>query len=317
MSEKISIIVPVYNAENYIEKCIKSIINQTYTNLELLLVDDGSKDESLSIIKLWEKKDTRIKVIQQENSGVSAARNAGLREATGHYVQFVDSDDVISLDCCHELINAIGNKDLCVCGISEIVDGIIVRNKILELDENVQHKTIVEVAFMLYEADLLNAPVNKLYRKELISNIFPEDMTMGEDLLFNLRYLDNCKSVSTIPVCLYHYVRNSNSSTYKFRKNMSFMQCNIYQNIYSFFEKMPIECRTYIDNRFFEHMVQLVFKRAVMSRREQRGDRLYCINEGLNNPIFKNMMQRFRPKTIKEIVWVFLLKSKLICWVLI
>lgn len=317
MSEKISIIVPVYNAEKYIEKCIQSIIDQTYTNIELLLVDDGSNDESLSIIKSWEKKDARIKVIQQENSGVSAARNAGLREATGRFIQFIDSDDTISLDFCCKMINIIGDADLCVCGINEIVDETIVKSKKLDMDENNQQKTIIEIAFMLYEADLLNSPGNKLYKKELISDMFLENMAMGEDLLFNLRYLENCKSISVLPMCLYQYVRNPKSATGKFRKNMGFMQCNIYQNLYCFFDKMPIECITYIDNRFFEHMVQLVFKRALISRNEPRRDRLYCVNEGLDNELFKSLMRRFKPKTFKDIVWTFVVRTRLICWGLI
>ena len=98
MDDLISVIVPVYNVEEYLDRCIESIVNQTYKNLEILLIDDGSTDNSYNICDKWAKKDNRIKVVHKENGGVSSARNVGLDVATGDYIGFVDSDDYISID---------------------------------------------------------------------------------------------------------------------------------------------------------------------------------------------------------------------------
>ena len=97
LQEKISVIVPIYNVEDYLHRCVDSIINQTYTNLEIILVDDGSPDNCLKICDEYAKKDSRIKVVHKKNGGLSDARNAGLEIATGEYIGFVDSDDYISL----------------------------------------------------------------------------------------------------------------------------------------------------------------------------------------------------------------------------
>ena len=96
--DKISIIVPVYNAQKYLKKCIDSIINQTYKNIEILLINDGSKDKSLKICKEYEKKDSRIIVIDKQNKGVSNTRNVGIKKSTGDYIVFIDSDDCFELD---------------------------------------------------------------------------------------------------------------------------------------------------------------------------------------------------------------------------
>ena len=104
MKEKVSIIIPVYNSERTLERCLDSVINQTYKNIEILIVNDGSKDKSLEIMKEYQKKDNRIMVINQENKGLSGARNAGLDKATGEYVTFIDSDDYIKANLIKDTI---------------------------------------------------------------------------------------------------------------------------------------------------------------------------------------------------------------------
>lgn len=117
--ELISVVVPIYNVEKYIEKCIDSIINQTYTNLEIILVDDGSPDKCGKICDEYAKRDKRIKVIHKENGGVSSARNIGLDNLNGEYVTFIDADDYISNNYCEELLNALKteNADCVACRI--------------------------------------------------------------------------------------------------------------------------------------------------------------------------------------------------------
>lgn len=112
--EKISIIIPAYNVSLYVKKCVESVCNQSYKNLEIIVVDDGSTDNTLEILQQMEKQDSRINVIHKENGGLSSARNAGLKIATGNYIMFLDSDDWIENDCCNETIVNIkkNNADL-------------------------------------------------------------------------------------------------------------------------------------------------------------------------------------------------------------
>ena len=119
-NRKISIIVPVYNAEKWLEDCIKSVLNQTYKNVELVLVNDGSDDSSDKICKKYSLKYSNIKYILQENAGASVARNKGLKNATGSYIQFLDSDDYLNNDCCEKMIDKMKseNCDLVLCGMN-------------------------------------------------------------------------------------------------------------------------------------------------------------------------------------------------------
>jgi len=111
MNEKVSVIVPVYKVEAYLDECVRSIVNQTYTNLEIILVDDGSPDNCGAMCDAWAEKDSRIKVIHQENGGISAARNAGLNAATSQWIVFVDSDDVVSVHMVESLVRENPQKD--------------------------------------------------------------------------------------------------------------------------------------------------------------------------------------------------------------
>lgn len=106
MDSLISIIVPVYNTENYLEKCLYSLVNQTYKNIEIIIIDDGSPDNSMNIIQKFVLADNRVKVISQKNQGLSGARNTGMNNANGDYIMFIDSDDWIEIDTCEKAINA-------------------------------------------------------------------------------------------------------------------------------------------------------------------------------------------------------------------
>ena len=122
MGEKISVIVPVYNVEQYLERCVESIVNQTYKNLEIILVNDGSTDNSGELCDELAKKDNRIKVVHKENGGLSDARNNGERESTGEYIIFIDSDDYIHHEMLNTLYNQIveKNADVSICGVMNV-----------------------------------------------------------------------------------------------------------------------------------------------------------------------------------------------------
>ena len=118
MEGLVTVVIPIYNVEKYLDRCINSIVNQTYKNREIILVDDGSPDNCPKICDAWAKKDDRIVVIHKENGGVSSAHNKGLDVATGDYITFVDSDDFIEDDMLSSLFNAIGDAQMAMCGFT-------------------------------------------------------------------------------------------------------------------------------------------------------------------------------------------------------
>lgn len=187
--ELISIIVPVYNVEPYLENCLISIINQTYKNLEIILIDDGSKDNSGKICDEYAKKDNRIIVIHKENGGVSSARNAGLQIAGGAYIGFVDPDDWIANDMYETLyLNAKKyNADVSVCKFKIYKD----RN-FIKINHQINNDAILlnqkkSMYYMLsYKEGYSCGPCNKLYRKDIIRK-FNKKISIAEDLLYNFK----------------------------------------------------------------------------------------------------------------------------------
>ena len=174
MSKKISIIVPIYNVEQYLDKCIESLVNQTYKNLEIILIDDGSKDNSRKIVNSWTAKDNRIKSIHKKNGGLSDARNAGMKIATGDYIGFVDSDDWINYKMYEVLINNLEkyNADISACAINKIDEKYFIDEKQV-LNENICMFTAEEALENLIDEGILKQTLlNKLYKIEVINGIF-------------------------------------------------------------------------------------------------------------------------------------------------
>ena len=184
--ELISIIVPVYNVEKYIEKCLDSIINQTYTNLEIILVDDGSKDRSGEICDIYQKKDKRIKVIHNTNSGVSKTRNCGLNEANGKYICFADADDYLMEDYVEYLYNLIKENDAQISLTTQMFsnfDSIQEKN----ITTNILNAEDTTVRILNYKIPI--GVYSKLFDADLIKNNnikFKEELFMGEGFNFNV-----------------------------------------------------------------------------------------------------------------------------------
>lgn len=205
----ISIVVPIYNSEKWIGRCVESLINQSYNDIEILLINDGSKDRSLEICYEYEKKDDRITVIDKENEGVSATRNLGIQKARGEFIQFVDSDDYIDKQMCEKLLNAIDNADMVLCGLKVWKNGKLLREP--HLDDNTYNlRENIDNYFKLRKINL--GPCNKLYRKNKIMTGFREDLSLGEDTLFVLDYMKNVDRVTVISDCLYNVVLDNDNS---------------------------------------------------------------------------------------------------------
>lgn len=209
----ISVIVPVYNVEKYLPRCVDSILAQTYTKLEIILVDDGSPDRCGEICDEYAKKDPRVQVLHQKNSGVSAARNNGIDISNGEYISFIDSDDWIEKDYFQHYIGAMRQDvDMVVSPYvqnDEKGDVISPFNK-TERAVWEQSKAIQEI---LSWSHVGWGPVACLYRRAKINTIrFPVDIVYGEDLAFKYAVLKQCRVVQYIPYAGYHYFSNPNSA---------------------------------------------------------------------------------------------------------
>lgn len=219
----ISIIIPVYNTEKYIYKCCDSILNQEYKDYEVLLIDDGSNDNSGNICDYYASIDNRFKVLHKPNSGVSSARNLGINESKGDFITFVDSDDYLDDNY---LTHLISNKayDLVVGGAKYIdQDGFhyyTSNNKRIEINNS---KDFNEFFFEIDISTILDAPWNKLYKRDYIikNNIrFDETLFYGEDKLFTLKYLAVCNCIIQLESKSYNYRVYGNKKytiNYKYR----------------------------------------------------------------------------------------------------
>lgn len=213
---QISIIVPVYNTEKYLHRCIDSILAQTYTDFELLLIDDGSKDNSGKICDEYAQKDARVRVFHKENGGVSSARNLGLDQAKGEWITFVDSDDWVNTCYLKNLQSHISDTTDLVFSYSTII-----KKSYEEFRECFPARSIsskcIEVAFIENELHGRTSPWSKLYRTEVVrkENLhFCEEMYIGEDLVFLYSFILHCRYiVFTEDADYYYYFEISDSLT--------------------------------------------------------------------------------------------------------
>lgn len=218
----ISVIVPVYKVEAYLDRCVQSIVDQTYSNLEIILVDDGSPDNCGAMCDAWAEKDCRIRVIHKENGGLSDARNTGMAVAVGEYIGFVDSDDYIvsqMYQLLYDRINVDGS-DISACGVEMVFeDGTPPRRMTPEgnciLDRYAAMRAVVQESW-------LKQPVwYKLYRADLIRDILFPVGKYHEDIFWTWQVVDRVNQVSVIDTPCYYYVQRSGSimaETYSLRR---------------------------------------------------------------------------------------------------
>jgi glycosyltransferase involved in cell wall biosynthesis len=212
MQDKISIVIPVYNVSKYLPKCIDSVLNQTYKNLEIILVNDGSTDESGKICDLYSLKDKRIKVIHKENGGSSDARNAGLREAAGKYIGFVDSDDFIETDMYEVLLKKLYayDADIVQCAHNKIINGKI-EPRYFSFKEK-QYHAFSAIKELILRRNFNSAVWDKLYKKELLQGIeFPVNIWGGEDIIFIYKVFAKAQKLVSIDIAKYYYVKRQDS----------------------------------------------------------------------------------------------------------
>ena len=206
----VSVIIPVYNAQKCLSACLDSVLNQNYTNTEVILVNDGSKDNSLLLCQQYAARDARVMVIDQANGGPGAARNAALSIATGDYLHFIDSDDVVPQGAIQAMVTAMEGQDLVIAHFQICTPQSASRRGLIKQERQMDRAAFLEALIIWPGAYYYSAMWNKLYRRSVVEehNIrFDTTVIWGEDCLFNMTYDRFVQRVRCIPVVVYHYYR--------------------------------------------------------------------------------------------------------------
>ena len=212
MKPLVSIIIPVYNVEKYLDKCITSVVNQTYQKLEIILIDDGSPDNCPALCDQWQAKDNRIKVIHQQNGGLSVARNEGLKLATGEFIGFVDSDDWIESEMYETLLTVLleTDADIAVCKFQSETE----RSKVTRIKQSSSVRkqySSEEALSMLLQGHIASAVWNKIYRRGILSNISFPNSKICEDHLWTPMVIGNARLIVCVNHSFYHYIQRPDS----------------------------------------------------------------------------------------------------------
>lgn len=323
MIDLVSVIVPVYNVEKYLDRCIESLLNQTYCNLDIILVDDGSKDNSGKKCDNWEKKDNRISVIHQENGGLASARNTGLCHAKGQYICFVDSDDWVHVEYVEKQYKALikNQADIVICSHSiEFINDNISQPITFQKEECFDKNNMAKGIYLLEEVDVFNTVWNKMYSKQIIDNLqFELNSEPGEDLLFNVKCFLKVNKIIVLPDILYFYMRQDEltlTSSYKkglFELSQKFnnVQKELYENYnmidteyFSTYKKAYIyRIFTCIPNMYRKNSDMTLQERiSVFYKMKEDKELLLYLNEQIiDNIHVKYMKKMLCKKSAKEI----------------
>lgn len=293
MHPKISFIIPIYNVETYIKHCLESVVNQTLKEVEIILVNDGTEDNSIKNIREYIGNDSRIKLINKQNGGVSSARNRALDEAKGEYILFVDSDDYIENNMAEVMYNcAISNKvDIVMCGYNRIDN-----DKKTSISPPIKSNIIYsnkEIKNIISYGD--NSTIwyvwRNLYKREIIekNNIrFNESVKIGEDSCFNLNTFLSSNSIISINKFLYNYRKNNNSLTQgKYNKDLGNSIISQYIEKLSIYNKYNLHEDTYksLYLSFITHSMNTMINNIYNSNSENK---IKEIKELRNGELIKN-----------------------------
>ncbi len=301
---KVSVIVPVYKVEQYLNKCIESLISQTYQNLEIILIDDGSPDGCPAICDEWAKKDKRIKVVHKQNGGVSSARNEGLRKATGEFVYFCDSDDYVENTLVETLVSGISDKEWVICGYNIVKDDKIIPHGY----ETLKDKSNQEALSVLIHGWDFGILWNKLYIRSLIDFEFDTNIKVREDLVFNTVYFNKVKNFGIIEKPLYYYVKRGGSITAT-PKIVPFDQLSLaHENMLNCLKEKGYENTIPHQNAAFLKSMINILKPFILKKITKQ-DKQEII-EMLNQDVVKSAFSNYKCIDFKEKVFVYLIKRK-------
>ena len=320
MEPKISVIVPIYNAELYLEQCIESVLNQTMRDIELLLIDDGSTDNSFQICEEYKKRDNRIKLYTNKNVGQGLERNFGIKIATGEYIAFLDSDDQYKENMLEKLYQRAveTNADMVSCSIVDIHDGKIIKKHPLNDKVLIGHQEIKAAM-----ADLISyeekdgysgciAVWDSIFRRDIIENkdiyFFSERDVYSEDLLFKLMFMAHAEKIAFCTEGVYLYRINDTSFTHRIDASILKRMVNLYDEIYRMFGDILKDYnlkRRIINRTFFT----LRFNINKISKMKNAKD-FYRIL--LNDHEIMDIINLYQPTDLKNLAVYYLIKWKMI-----
>ncbi|MFC4320712.1 glycosyltransferase [Litchfieldia salsa] len=267
MNIKVSVIVPVFNAEEYLTECINSLLNQTLQDCEFIFINDGSTDKSKFIIENYRALDSRIKLINQENQGVSTARNNGLRYAYGEYIGFVDADDFIEKEMYEVLYYSakLSNCDMVFSNFKGETEGRKVVTRYQFPSNIILNKTFIQQDLLPYflKEDNLNTVCTKIYKSKIVqlNNVtFPNNIELGEDGMFNMHFLSGAKTVKYIDYIGYHYREVKGSATRNISEKDYFKRAIDVYNI-----KYPEDYYFHIDKEIINKLKSIKLIKSVIS----------------------------------------------------
>lgn len=247
----ISVIMPVYNAEKKVRAAVESVLSQSYPNLELIIINDGSRDGSLAVCQALARQDSRIRLIDQPNGGCAAARNRGLDEMQGEYLMFVDSDDRLAPNACRQLVDALGESDLVIAhyyfelGEARAEKGLLNGNRVLNESEFFDELIKRPGAFYF------SALWNKIYRVALVRQLglrFDPFLRWGEDFAFNMQYNRAVHQAALLDVPVYHYVKDVTGASMSWALNIP-QSIRIKARLYRLFKALYAEKGLYRQHR--------------------------------------------------------------------
>ncbi|MBQ9861547.1 MAG: glycosyltransferase [Clostridia bacterium] len=288
LDKKVSIIVPTYNTEVYLERCVDSLLAQTHTNIEIILVDDGSTDSSPSICDRYAAQDARVRVVHKPNGGLSSARNAGLDVASGDYIGFVDSDDYVSNEMYALLAQHLDNSG---CDIANVMY-VRVDEEGKTYPSKVPHDCDCELSstdfvreLMLHTGDV--SVCTKLFRRELFSDVRFVEGKLNEDLLFMLEVFSHVKSVAFVGHVGYYYFVRSGSTSSGYGKAVIDMVGNSLHAKAAVEEHFPTLKKEALRFVLYQHMAYLL----LVPREEAHA----------GNEVYKNALAYIRRNALKSI----------------
>jgi glycosyltransferase involved in cell wall biosynthesis len=306
----VSIVVPTYFSEKYLEQCLDSIVHQTYPNIEVIICDGASTDRTVEIIEQYESRYPYIRCIHKENEGVSASRNCGIHAARGEYLQFVDSDDFLLPNACETMVKALKEtgSDLCIAGY-HILRTEEKRSPLPGVYEGPGEFAGHLQDYYFYKKNCMNTPWNKLYRRETLRAEFPESLSMGEDLMFNLQVLREAKRIAVISEIVYVYNNlNVESLAYRYRENGFEIETMLHENMLGFQRQFGGDINVLYANYLFgiKTKAEALICRSGLSGRACRRK----IGQWMDEKSVRNLAEEYRPDRKKDRIMLRFLKHR-------
>lgn len=304
----ISIVIPVYKVEKYLEKCIESVLKQTYTNLQIILVDDGSPDNCGKICDEYAKRDSRIDVIHKVNGGLSEARNVGISKAKGRYIGFVDSDDYIKENMYEILLNLIKkyNADASICNLYDVIEGKeYIRNKNNGIQEYSRLDILKEV---LLDKNIQSYAWNKLYKKELFDEVKYPIGKKYEDIGTTFYIFEKCNKIVVTSEPEYYYLKRSNSLVNNVTESTVFDYMELILQRYLYINDNIKELKQYNDYYLVRTLLtannDIKELKQIEEKTKQKYNELYNISKEILRTNYSNLKKFFTEEQNEKIIWI-------------